>query len=108
MQLSKAQKEAVEYTTGPQIILAGAGSGQTGVIVAKARYLIEEKGYAPESLLVITYSNKTQAELEERISAFEINPPEMVCVRMESAVLLADDVSLRIVPTWRTNSHGTL
>ena len=77
MQLSKAQKEAVEYVGGPQIILAGAGSGKTGVIVAKARHLIEEKGYAPESLLVITYSNKTQAELEERMSAFEGNAPEI-------------------------------
>ena len=52
MQLSKAQNEAVEYVSGPQIILAGAGSGKTGVIVAKARHLIEGKGYAPESLLV--------------------------------------------------------
>ena len=68
MQLSAAQKEAVEFLGAPQIILAGAGSGKTRVIVAKAKYLIEEKGFAPESLLVITYSTRTQAELEERMA----------------------------------------
>jgi DNA helicase-2/ATP-dependent DNA helicase PcrA len=71
MQLSKSQKQAVEHLGSPQIILAGAGSGKTRVIVAKAQYLIEEKGYAPESLLVITYSTKTQAELEERMAGFD-------------------------------------
>ncbi|HBC47893.1 MAG TPA: hypothetical protein DCZ43_12665, partial [candidate division Zixibacteria bacterium] len=69
MQLSSAQKDAVEYLSGPQIILAGAGSGKTRVIVAKAQYLIEQKGYAPDSIYVITYSNKTQAELEDRMAA---------------------------------------
>jgi DNA helicase II / ATP-dependent DNA helicase PcrA len=68
MELSSAQRKAVEYLDGPQIILAGAGSGKTRVIVAKAQYLIEQKGYAPDSIFVITYSNKTQAELEDRMS----------------------------------------
>jgi len=67
MLLSSAQKDAVEYLGGPQIILAGAGSGKTRVIVAKAQYLIQQKGLSPNSVLVITYSTKTQAELEERI-----------------------------------------
>jgi superfamily I DNA/RNA helicase len=77
MQLSQPQKQAVEYLGGPQIILAGAGSGKTRVIVAKAQYLIEEKGYSPESLLVITYSTKTQAELEERMAILGNRMPEM-------------------------------
>jgi len=77
MQLSTAQKEAVEYLGAPQIILAGAGSGKTRVIVAKARYLIEQKSFAPESLLVITYSNKTQAELEERMADLGRSAPEV-------------------------------
>jgi DNA helicase-2/ATP-dependent DNA helicase PcrA len=67
--LSKAQQEAVEYLDGPQIILAGAGSGKTRVIVAKTQFLIEQKSYAPDSILVITYSTKTQAELEERLGS---------------------------------------
>ena len=77
MQLSKSQKLAVEYTEGPQIILAGAGSGKTRVIVAKAQYLIEQKKLSPESLLIITYSNKTQAELEERMAELGDVQPEI-------------------------------
>lgn len=77
MQLSDPQKQAVEYLDSPQIILAGAGSGKTRVIIAKARYLIEEKGYSPDSLLVITYSRKTQAELEERMADLGTSAPEI-------------------------------
>ncbi len=75
IKLSSAQKDAVEYLDGPQIILAGAGSGKTRVIVAKAQYLIEKKGYVPDSIYVITYSNKTQAELEERMADLADHPP---------------------------------
>jgi DNA helicase II / ATP-dependent DNA helicase PcrA len=75
MQLSSAQRDAVEYLSGPQIILAGAGSGKTRVIVAKAQYLIEQKGYTPDSIYVITYSNKTQTELEERMAALGDQAP---------------------------------
>ena len=108
MQLSKAQKEAVEYVGGPQIILAGAGSGKTGVIVAKARYLIEEKGYAPESLLVITYSNKTQAELEERMSAFESNAPEIMTFHSFGMDLISEfGHFLKLPPDIaKTSEHG--
>ncbi|UCC79240.1 MAG: ATP-dependent helicase [Candidatus Zixiibacteriota bacterium] len=77
MHLSAAQKEAVEFLGAPQIILAGAGSGKTRVIVAKARFLIEEKGFAPESLLVITYSTKTQVELEDRMADLGKSAPEV-------------------------------
>ena len=77
MDLSEAQRQAVEYLGGPQIILAGAGSGKTRVIVAKAQYLIEQQGYSPDSLLVLTYSRKTQAELEERMEVLGPNAPEV-------------------------------
>ncbi len=77
VELSKSQRQAVEYIAGPQIILAGAGSGKTRVIVAKTRYLIEQKGYRPDSLLIITYSRKTQEELEERMSALGKSAPEI-------------------------------
>jgi DNA helicase-2/ATP-dependent DNA helicase PcrA len=118
MQLSKAQKEAVEYSGGPQIILAGAGSGKTGVIVAKARFLIEEKGYAPESLLVITYSNKTQAELEERMSAFvhtdnrrvESNSPEIMTFHSFGMNLISEFGHFLGLPPdiAKTSEHGLL
>ena len=78
MELSNPQKLAVEYLGSPQIILAGAGSGKTRVIVAKARYLIEQKGYSPDSILIITYSRKTQAELEERMADLGTSAPEIM------------------------------
>lgn len=77
VELSDAQKTAVEYLEGPQIILAGAGSGKTRVIVAKAQYLVEQKEHAPDSLLVLTYSNKTQAELEERMADLGGSAPDV-------------------------------
>jgi DNA helicase-2/ATP-dependent DNA helicase PcrA len=75
IELSSAQRNAVEYLDGPQIILAGAGSGKTRVIVARAQYLIEQKGFSPDSIYVITYSTKTQAELEERMSVLGDHQP---------------------------------
>jgi DNA helicase-2/ATP-dependent DNA helicase PcrA len=75
IELSSAQRDAVEYLGGPQIILAGAGSGKTRVIVAKAQYLIEQKGYAADSIYVITYSTKTQAELEDRMTVLGDRAP---------------------------------
>ncbi len=77
MHLSDAQQKAVEYIAGPQVILAGAGSGKTRVIVAKAQYLIEQKKYSPDSILVITFSNKTQVELEERMADLGDDIPEV-------------------------------
>jgi DNA helicase-2/ATP-dependent DNA helicase PcrA len=77
MELSEAQRRAVEYLDGPQIILAGAGSGKTRVIVAKAQFLVEQKGFSPDSILVLTYSNKTKAELEERMEGLGKSAPEV-------------------------------
>lgn len=64
---SPEQKAAIEYIGGPQIILAGPGSGKTRVIVEKAAYLVEEKGYSADELLVLTYSSNTADELNQRI-----------------------------------------
>ncbi len=72
---SPEQKTAIEYTDGPQIILAGPGSGKTRVIVEKTAYLIERKGYSPEELLVLTYSNNTADELNQRIRARQKERP---------------------------------
>ena len=55
--LNTEQKKAVEYINGPQMIVAGAGSGKTRVLTFKVAYLIEN-GYDPESLLALTFTNK--------------------------------------------------
>ncbi len=75
MQLSAEQRLAIEYIDGPQIILAGPGSGKTLVIVEKAAYLVEKVGLDPGHILVLTYSNNTADELNTRLQKRERDKP---------------------------------
>lgn len=65
--LNPKQQEAVTFWGSPLLVLAGAGSGKTKVLTHKAAWLIQEKGFAPHQILLLTFTNKAAGEMKERI-----------------------------------------
>ena len=68
LRLSPKQIEAVTYTGGPLLILAGAGSGKTRVLTNKAAWLISEGITEPEYITAVTFTNKAAGEMRTRIN----------------------------------------
>jgi len=66
-ELNQAQQQAAEAGSGPQLILAGAGSGKTRTIVHRIGHLIADRGTAPHRILAVTFTNKAAAELKSRL-----------------------------------------
>lgn len=73
--LNPPQQEAVKFSDGPLLILAGAGSGKTRVLVHRTAWLINNQKISSRNLLLLTFTNKAAGEMKERVKKLLTNYP---------------------------------
>lgn len=106
--LNPEQQKAVIATEGPTVVLAGAGSGKTRVLVHKVWYLIAEKKVSPDNILMVTFTNKAAGEMLERIklmlSEQNIRTGTMPTVgtfhSLCAKILRRDGIHIKIAPNF--------
>ena len=76
--LNKEQKEAVLSTEGPNLVVAGAGSGKTRVLTTRLAHIINEKKAWSSQILCVTFTNKAAKEMQKRVMNYVSNPSNSV------------------------------
>lgn len=66
-QLNESQQQAVAHDKGPAVVLAGAGSGKTRVLTTRAAWLVQQRQVQPDSILLMTFTNKAAGEMNKRV-----------------------------------------
>ncbi|MAZ30086.1 ATP-dependent DNA helicase PcrA [bacterium] len=103
--LNDAQREAVLHTTGPLLVLAGAGSGKTRVITHRIVHLVHQ-GVAPHNILAVTFTNKAAKEMRERAMALlqQFPPSDRAIIDSYPTVTTFHSLGVRLL----REHHATL
>jgi len=101
--LNPQQRQAVEHGSRPLLILAGAGSGKTRVIISRIAWMVAEKKFHPSSILAVTFTNRAAVEMRERLTAMVPEADEVMIRTFHSFgawLLRRNSAAAKLLPSF--------